>query len=52
MSNIYHVTTQLGRMDSFFLEANSSQDIINLLNENDIGYLINRTGRFSRIWLD
>ena len=28
------------------------QEIINLLNENDIGYLINRTGRFSRICQD
>ena len=28
------------------------QEIINLLNENDIGYLINRTGRFSKICPD
>lgn len=41
MSNIYHVTTQLGRMDSFFLEANSSQDIINLLNEISEADIIN-----------
>jgi hypothetical protein len=41
MSNIYHVTTQLGRMDSFFLEANSSQDIINLLEDISEADIVN-----------
>lgn len=31
MSNVYHVTTQLGRMDSFFLEADSFNDVVSLI---------------------
>ena len=41
MSNIYHVTTQLGRMDSFFLEADNYNDIINLLTEISEADIIN-----------
>ncbi len=33
-------------------KTKTKQEIINLLNENDIGYLINRTGRFSKICPD
>lgn len=41
MSNIYHVTTQLGRMDSFFLEADNYNDIVNLLTEISEADIIN-----------
>lgn len=41
MSNFYHVTTQMGRMDSFFLEADSYQDCINLITEISEAEIIN-----------
>lgn len=62
MSHIYHVTTQCGRMDSFFLEADNHNDIVNLIeniSEADIinvkkiiyskVYKINTTESLSRI---
>lgn len=41
MSNYYHVTTQLGRMDSFFLEADSFQDVANLIEDISEADIIN-----------
>lgn len=41
MSNIYHVTTQLGRMDSFFVEADSMQDVANLIEDISEADIIN-----------
>lgn len=41
MSNIYHVTTKMGRMDSFFLEADSVNDIVNLIAEISEAEIIN-----------
>lgn len=41
MSNIYHITTQMGRMDSFLLEADSKEDIIELLTQISEAEIIN-----------
>lgn len=41
MSNIYHVTTKMGRMDSFFLESDSVQDIVNLISEISNAEIVN-----------
>lgn len=41
MSHIYHVTTQLGRMDSFFLEAESFQDVADLVSQISEADIIN-----------
>lgn len=41
MSNIYHITTQLGRMDSFFLEADTYNDCINLISDISEADIIN-----------
>lgn len=41
MSNVYHITTKMGRMDSFFLEADTIQDIINLLTQTSEAEIIN-----------
>lgn len=41
MSNYYHVTTQLGRMDSFFLEADSFNHVAELISEISEADIIN-----------
>ena len=41
MSNYYHVTTQLGRMDSFFLEADSFNDVAELISQISEADIIN-----------
>lgn len=41
MSNYYHVTTQMGRMDSFFLEADSFNDVAELLSQISEADIIN-----------
>ena len=41
MSKIYHVTTQLGRMDSFFLEADSKEDIAELITDVSRADIVN-----------
>lgn len=41
MSNIYHVTTQLGRMDSFFLEADSFNEVADLITSISKADIIN-----------
>ena len=38
---IFHVTTQLGRMDSFFLEADNENDIVSLLDNVSEADIIN-----------
>lgn len=38
---IFHVTTQLGRMDSFFLEADNENDIVSLLENVSEADIIN-----------
>lgn len=41
MSNFYHITTQLGRMDSFFLEADSFNDVAELIEQISEADIIN-----------
>lgn len=41
MSDIFHITTQLGRMDSFFLESETWQDIDFLISEISEADIIN-----------
>lgn len=41
MSNYYHVTTQLGRMDSFFLEADTFNDVAELVSQISEADIIN-----------
>ncbi len=41
MSNIYHISTQLGRVDSFFLEADNYNDCFNLITEISEAEILN-----------